>query len=358
MLFKCECGEEFETTFSSFKGQNKQQCNKCGIKIRSRKKKLSYEEVKKFIEVESDSGCNLLSKEYINNSSKMLLECSCGNKFEVSFTKFKDRNKRQCNKCSNKNRANKLKRTMNEFKKEVYERVGDEYVVVEGEVYVNSKINIRMKHNLCGHIWNVTPDSFLLKSTGCPKCNRPNYYRDTKQFKKEVSTLTNGEYQVLGEYKSARDKTLIRHNIKECGYEWDITPDNFLSGTRCPQCNASKGEEKIRLYIESCEINYKIQYSFDNLIGINGGLLKFDFAIFDFNNNLLFLIEYDGEFHFEKQYDYDGFETLQIHDGLKNQYCKDNKIELLRIPYWEFDNIESIIQNQLDDYKEVFCETS
>ncbi len=85
-------------------------------------------------------------------------------------------------------------------------------------------------------------------------------------------------------------------------------------------------------------------------MGIGGGLLKFDFAVFGLKNNLVVLIEYDGEFHFEKQYSDDKFERVKIHDKFKNQYCKNNNIPLLRIPYWEFDNIEEILHNQLDNY--------
>lgn len=315
-----------------------------------------YETVKKFIEVESGSGCKLLSKKYINNSSKMSFRCRCGNPFQTSFSKFKNRNKRQCNNCGRKNIGNRLRKTKAEVEQEVYNLVKDEYSIVEGEVYVNNKTGIKMKHKSCGHLWSATLDNFINKGTRCPQCNHPNYNRNTEQFKKEVLILTNGKFKVLGEYKSARNKILIKHNIKECGYEWKVTPCNFLRGSRCPQCNESKGEEKIRLYLEDKKIKYKSQYTFDDLIGIGCGLLKFDFAVFDSDNNIIFLIEYDGEFHFEKQYSNDKFETTKTHDELKNQYCKDKNIKLLRIPYWKSDAMEAILQSQLDNYKEVLYE--
>ena len=65
------------------------------------------------------------------------------------------------------------------------------------------------------------------------------------------------------------------------------------------------------------------------------------------NNEVKSLVEYDGIFHYEKQYDDDGFERTQYHDSLKNEYCAKNNIPLLRIPYWEFDNIENILQKYL-----------
>lgn len=59
------------------------------------------------------------------------------------------------------------KKTDAEFRKEVFELVGDEYTVLDK--YVDSQTKIRMKHNKCGNIWLVGPSHFLHK-TRCPKC--------------------------------------------------------------------------------------------------------------------------------------------------------------------------------------------
>ncbi|MCB2315620.1 hypothetical protein [Clostridium tagluense] len=37
----------------------------------------------------------------------------------------------------------------------------------------------------------------------------------------------------------------------------------------------------------------------------------------------------------------------QLHDKIKNNYCKDNNINLIRIPYWEKNNIEQILKSAL-----------
>lgn len=71
--------------------------------------------------------------------------------------------------------------------------------------------------------------------------------------------------------------------------------------------------------------------------------LPFDFYIPE--NNLI--IEFDGRQHFEKIYNRD-YETTKRHDTIKNQYCKDNNIGILRIPYWDEDNIENIITTKLN----------
>ncbi|TDM04049.1 DUF2726 domain-containing protein [Macrococcus carouselicus] len=76
--------------------------------------------------------------------------------------------------------------------------------------------------------------------------------------------------------------------------------------------------------------------------------LKFDFAIFNKNKELILLIEYDGIQHFQEVGFFGGQDELKIRqyrDEIKNNYCLNNQIPLVRIPYYEEDNIESILKN-------------
>ena len=57
--------------------------------------------------------------------------------------------------------------------------------------------------------------------------------------------------------------------------------------------------------------------------------------------------EYDGEFHYRKMYEKDSFDILQIHDKRKDEYTKKHEWKLIRIPYWEFDNIENILNKEI-----------
>ena len=148
---------------------------------------------------------------------------------------------------------------------------------------------------------------------------------------------------------------------KKCGYEWASQISNrsrLKNGCGCPQCNNSKGEKQLDYILTNYNIHHDSQYIFDNLFGIGGGLLKFDVSIFwDINKiNLRCLIEYDGEYHYKpiKQYKNEPIKYAeerlkkqQIHDKLKDEYTKNNNIKLIRIPYWEFDNIETILKNEL-----------
>lgn len=125
---------------------------------------------------------------------------------------------------------------------------------------------------------------------------------------------------------------------------------SIKAGEGCKYCSSSKGEVKIQEHLTRNGIRYIGEYSYEDLVGLGGLPLRFDFAILNKNNTLKVLIEYDGIFHYEKQYDADGYEDLQIHDKRKNQYCKDNNIPLIRIPYWQFGKIEQILDKWLGKY--------
>ncbi|MCR3759141.1 hypothetical protein KYB31_09080 [Clostridium felsineum] len=95
LKIKCKCGNIFYKSFGMFKDKKQQQCPKCSNSIN-----WDYDKVKHFVEIDSKSGCKLLSTKYINMRTKMEFECRCGEKFQTIFNSFKDQNKRQCNHCS------------------------------------------------------------------------------------------------------------------------------------------------------------------------------------------------------------------------------------------------------------------
>ena len=97
-------------------------------------------------------------------------------------------------------------------------------------------------------------------------------------------------------------------------------------------------------------IDFKFQKKFDGCKGIRRKL-PFDFYLTEYN----ICIEFDGRQH-HKPVKFNGmdlkrateiFEKTKINDNIKNLYCKDNDIKLLRIPYWEKDNIEDILKSNI-----------
>ena len=69
---------------------------------------------------------------------------------------------------------------------------------------------------------------------------------------------------------------------------------------------ASRGEICIEEILEEAGLPFKMEYSFEGLNSSNGRPLRFDFAVFDDDGNIDFLIEYQGRQHYEPSAKYGG----------------------------------------------------
>ena len=241
-----------------------------------------------------------------------------------------------CPHCAREKVADKQRKTHDKLIEEVYELVGNDYTVLSKYTGADKKIFIR--HNSCGNEYSVVARNFLMGQR-CPKCQRPNYNRDLESFNREVCDLVGEEYSVLGGYHDAKTKTLMLHS--KCGEKYESTPDNFLQGARCPYCAMPIGEKRIMRWLRRNNIRFKTQYTFEGLRDKKN--LRFDFAIFD-HEGLKYLIE---AFHFNKFYGGRTYEIMEYHDRLKDEFCIDNGIPLIRIPYWQYKEIESILKREL-----------
>lgn len=105
---------------------------------------------------------------------------------------------------------------------------------------------------------------------------------------------------------------------------------------------ASMGEIKIHDILTFNNMNFKEEYSFPDLVSNSGRPLRFDFAVFDDDGNVDFLIEFQGEQHYEPRGKFGGVVGLrkqQYNDMLKREYCKKHDIPLVAIPYWDIGNV-------------------
>jgi hypothetical protein len=113
------------------------------------------------------------------------------------------------------------------------------------------------------------------------------------------------------------------------------TPHHHIySQNKCPFCSnkVSRGEKKIINILDEFNVNYTHQKKFDDCKNIF--CLAFDFYIEEYN----LIIEYDGKQHFEPVSFFGGeekFNKQKKNDDIKNNYCKEKNINLLRIRYDE-----------------------
>lgn len=192
----------------------------------------------------------------------------------------------------------------------------------------------------CGNICEINSCSLLsgnTKSCGCEKSineigNRYGKLIVIDYAKKPENLLNAGAYWLC---KCDCGNTVIKNGrllrsgaIQSCG------------------CLCSKGEDKIKKILKDNNINFLCQYSFkDCVFPETKKYAKFDFYITDQK----YLIEFDGEQHFEKTFrsrgDNDTFEMIKYRDDFKNQWCKKNNIPLIKIPYYRYEklNIQDLL---------------
>lgn len=143
----------------------------------------------------------------------------------------------------------------------------------------------------------------------------------------------------------------------DCGNEI-IVPSSSLTTDHTRSCGCITSY--YNMYIDTLLDDWGITHSAEETVNINGHNCRFDFYLPDYN----LMIEYDGEHHYKPitygvMSDEQARANLEYRrelDQLKDDYCYRNGIDLLRIPYWEKENIEEIINNHLQRLSERDCE--
>ena len=186
--------------------------------------------------------------------------------------------------------------------------------------------------------------SHIYDGIGCSKCSDDNRRKSVNllltQFKEKHDSLY--DYANV-EYINTNTKVDIichKHGI------FKQSPKRHLYGDGCPSCNESKGEKEIFMFLTENNIKFEREKKFSNCISDRNKKLRFDFYIPSKN----ICIEYDGEQHFEMNEYFggnDAFELTKRNDLLKNIYCSDNNIRLIRIAFYEYDKIKYILTNNL-----------
>ena len=317
---------------------------------------LNYSDVKMLVESE---GYELISKReeienkkgFITTSTKINIWCKNKNHkpYKVTLGHFKIG--RRCQLCV-AGQKGKDKALTYEYVKEYIESFG--YILLSKE-YINNSTPLLV---WCG---NPNHEPYEVRfgnfKTGyrCPYCKNDNI-SERRSLKREYveNEINKLNYRLVDEKEdfSATDYILIECNH---GHIHTYTWNQFKNGQRCITCNGnkSKGEERIKNILNRNKIKYIWNKGyFKDLYGESNKPLRPDFII----ENMKIWIEFDGEQHFRvvdfssknKELAKEQFRINQENDRLKNEYAKKHNWKLIRIPYWEIDNIENILIKELD----------
>ena len=239
-------------------------------------------------------------------------------------------------------------KTTEEIQKEIFN--SDVLLISE---YKGNEKPIMCKCKKCGNIWKALPKTLITNKAGCPVCGKKKAISgETKKHDDFVSELyeINPNIEVIGKYQSTHKKIKCRCKID--GHIWEGYPANLLNRSAgCPFCNMSIGERLLLDTLSEIGIQCKSHYSISGCK--NERRLLFD--AFDIENNVAF--EYDGEQHFSAvdfsghnpEYAMELFTVNRKRDDIKNTYCNEHNIPIIRIPYWERDNMKQYLIKQFKE---------
>lgn len=289
----------------------------------------------------------------------------------------------------------KVRKTQEEFEKDVYNLVGDDYQVLSE--YKNNKEKVTFLHKTCGRTFEMAPYNFLYSGQRCSKCNS-NFGKITLDDVKEVATERglecledqyinrstkmkcrclkcndifyinfadmkykgNGCAKCAGnkkltfefvvsefakegvtvlsskeDYKNVHSNLLLKH---ECGFKYRNNYNNFRNGQRCPRCsarNAAGGKSMAVLFIINIllenGIDFETEKKFPDLKDKRS--LRYDFYLKDYN----LLIEYNGSQHFKisEMFNEEYHENMERNYQKKIEYAKENGYDFLELNYNE-----------------------
>lgn len=244
---------------------------------------------------------------------------------------------RGCKKCFVDRSLKDVDSLIREFR-EVHGNFYD-YSCISSETYKSSIIKLEISCPIHGKFYQLSSNH--RKGQGCPTCGVLISKLTTDEFI-EKSRLIHGDLYDYSPSQYLGSDIQIDIICKKHGI-FKTLPRTHLSGHRCPNCSETSGESQIRNILASKQITFKAQYTFDNCV--DKIPLRFDFFIPELN----LCIEYDGIQHYQPVKYFGGikkFEDTVRKDSIKNRFCKDNGIKLLRIRYDE-DIYNILKQNNL-----------
>lgn len=340
---KCACrnclGEKFSET-ASYSNSN-----------RGRSKKSYYETVVKYCEA---NDYVLRTKEEDINNLKTVITFECKKHGINTTTLGSILNNHKCYRCGRESAfkiryANDLPQRQNSlYDKALKACTKFNYTLLSQKDEIKNNTSY-IQYNCPAHGTQTMRISNLISGRRCPKCRDE---RANQSFRLSVADVR-ARIEMFGgivenpeEYINNTTKNL-RICCPMCGCVFISSLRNFTqhSGQLCEKCSKkeSVGESKIKLFLDHHNIYYEKEKWFSDCRDIKP--LPFDFYLP--NHNLI--IEFDGRQHFDNNHLFSHTHTniVQKHDEIKNNYCKSQNIDLIRIPYWDIDNISHILSQRL-----------
>ncbi len=270
--------------------------------------------------------------EYVNRVEKVSLRHNvCGNIYAVAPTNFLGGER--CPTCSHKSR----RLSPDSFSSWFVSTVGDEYTQIDP--YVKSSEKIRVKHNVCGTVYSVTPNNFK-KGKRCRVCHNKSLVKTQEQFDADLFLRWGKQIVCVSPYMGVAKLLTLKCNKHNCLFSMYPTSILNRESAGCPMCKhentptpfqVTKPEQNIFNVLSSLGISFVYQKMFDDCRS-SYQPLPFDFYIPSMN----LIIEYDGRQHYipiDLFGGESGYERTSRNDSIKTDYALSHNINIARIPY-------------------------
>lgn len=313
-----------------------------------------YESIEKYC---YDNNYRLITKkqDLVNNQSEVRFICNLHGECVSKVTNILQG--KRCYKCGRQIalqkrwKGNLLQRQDDYYNKLVKKSNDNGYILLSSKDVIKDNVTI-IEYSCPIHGTQKMRIANYLNGRKCPKCRLD---RASEKYKLNIDEVDKRISELGGKLLNKED--YLNQDIKnlkivcsECGEVFITSLKRYLchGGQVCSKCAnlESKGERKIRHYLENNNIAFEQEKWFCDCRDKKP--LPFDFYLPNYN----VCIEYDGEQHY-KDRGYktglfsDSLEYTRKHDKIKSKYCSENNIKLIRIPYWEFNNISKLLEKQL-----------
>jgi very-short-patch-repair endonuclease len=334
---KCSIGHEFPTYYDNFvnRGRRCPDCNLTNMSIRPYSCRTKEEQKQDFLAVELErNGKYTYDESEIDGLYKEIKFICTIHSHEFYQTPKNHIEYEGCEFCQKVNRRlgrnEIINRIENKFGKDCFDTSK-----IPNTVLTTDTVQLICLECSCEFPRRIT-DLIYNNSCGCPECSRENAKLGKEKFVLKSVKMRKKLGLPFYNYDKViyiNNRTNVNIICLECGAIFPQTPDNHLNGCGCPFCRISKGELSVKKFLEEGKIEYIQQYPFERQ--------RFDFYLPKYGA----FIEFDGEQHFKPINYFGGKEAFiknQERDHRKNNYCR-GKFPLLRIPWYEYKNIKSIV---------------
>lgn len=272
--------------------------------------------------------------------SKIIVRCNQGHEPHTRVLDTFILSRCKCIDCSNELMRKERQMNFQDIQQYI-ENFGYQILTTESE-YTNSRMKLKL---ICdkGHECFINWDNFK-NERRCRTCRDLQFSQERRLGYADVKQVIedNGHKLLSETYINSHTELEIQC---QHGHVFNRTYDHYRQRKNCPLCKTpTKGEAIIINFLNQKNIDFIYDSAyFEDLLSPLGNPLRPDFIL----PTLKIWIEYDGEFHYNNVYDEGEYKKLIKHDKIKDDYAKRNNWNLIRIPYWDFDNIEEILYKNI-----------